>query len=215
MAISQYMQIDRPIAYDVAVKYLQQSDPILGQAIAQIGVCRLNEVVQQGDLFSALSKAIISQQISTKAAAAIYSRFLLLYPLKPPTAEDILETPDEMLRQAGLSRPKIVYIKDLAQKVVDALPNIVELAAMDDEEIVQTLMQVKGIGRWTVEMLLIFRLQRLDILPVDDLGIRASIRKIYSLPELPNRQKIISLGQKWQPYRSIASWYLWQSLTLN
>lgn len=210
------MQIDQQaIAYDDAVKFLQQADPVLGQAIERIGCCRLDEVAQQGDLFSALSRAIIHQQISTKAAAAIYKRFLLLYPHQPfPTAQDILDTPDEILRQAGLSRPKVAYLKDLAQKVVDGLPTLAELDTMDDEAIVQTLTQVKGIGRWTVQMLLIFRLQRQDVLPVDDLGVRAGIRKIYSLQELPNRQIVTSLGEKWQPYRSVASWYLWRSLEL-
>jgi len=210
------MPIDQPIAYDDAVKFLQQADPVLGQAIERIGSCRLNQAAQQGDLFSVLSRAIIHQQISTKAAAAIYNRFLLLYAHQPfPTAQDILNTPDEILRQAGLSRPKVTYLKDLAQKVIDGLPTLVELDTMDDEAIVQTLTQVKGIGRWTVQMLLIFRLQRQDVLPVDDLGIRAGIRKIYGLQELPNRQTTASLGQKWQPYRSIASWYLWRSLEIN
>ncbi|KJH71003.1 DNA-3-methyladenine glycosylase family protein [Aliterella atlantica] len=202
--------------YEEAVKFLQQSDPILGQVIDQIGRCRLDEVIQQGDLFAALSRAIIHQQISTKAAGAIYRRFLLLYPHQPsPTALDILDTPDELLLKAGLSRPKVTYLKDLAQKVIDGLPTLLELETMDDEAIVQTLTQVKGIGRWTVQMLLIFRLQRQDVLPVDDLGVRAAIRKIYSLPELPNRQTIVNLGQNWQPYRSIASWYLWRSLELK
>lgn len=209
------MQIDKPLAYDDAVKFLGQSDPILGQAIARIGRCRLNEIAQQGDLFSALSRAIIHQQISTKAAAAIYQRFLLLYPHQIPTAQDVFDTPDEMLRQAGLSRPKVIYIKDLAGKILNGLPTIVELETMDDEAIVQTLTQVKGIGRWTVQMLLIFRLQRLDVLPVDDLGIRAGIRKIYGLQELPTQKIAVSLGQKWQPYRSVASWYLWRSLEIN
>lgn len=209
------MQIDRQaIAYDDAVNFLQQADPVLGQAIERIGLCRLDEAAQQGDLFSALSRAIIHQQISTKAAAAIYNRFLLLYPHQPPTAQDILYTPDEILRQAGLSRPKVAYLKDLAQKVVDGLPTLVELETIDDEAIVQILTQVKGIGRWTVQMLLIFRLQRQDVLPVDDLGVRAGIRKIYGLPELPHRQLVASLGQKWQPYRSVAAWYLWRSLEL-
>lgn len=210
------MRIDKQaIAYDDAVNFLRQADPVLGQAIERIGCCRLDEAAQQGNLFSALSRAIIHQQISTKAAAAIYNRFLLLYPHQPfPTAQDILNTPDEILRQAGLSRPKVAYLKDLAQKVIDGLPTLVELEIMDDEAIVQALTQVKGIGRWTVQMLLIFRLQRQDVLPVDDLGVRAGIRKIYGLQELPTRQTTASLGEKWQPYRSVASWYLWRSLEL-
>jgi DNA-3-methyladenine glycosylase II len=107
-----------------------------------------------------------------------------------------------------------IYLKDLAQNILDGLPTIVELEAMDDETIIHTLIQVKGVGRWTAQMLLIFRLNRQNVLPVDDLGIRASIRRVYSLNELPNKQTILRLGQRWQPYCTVASWYLWRSLEL-
>jgi DNA-3-methyladenine glycosylase II len=202
--------------YSTAVNFLQQSDPVLAQVIAQVGPCQLDKVQQEGDLFSSLARAIIHQQLSTKAATAIHQRFLQLYPDKPfPIATDILDTPEAMLRQVGISQPKCRYLKDLAQKVLAGLPTIEDLEQLDDESIITALTQVKGIGRWTVQMLLIFRLQRHDVLPVDDLGVRAGIRKVYLLKELPNKQQILSLGQKWQPYRSIASWYLWQSLTLS
>lgn len=198
-----------------AVKFLQQSDPVLAQVIAQVGPCQLDKVQQDGDLFSSLARAIIHQQLSTKAAAAIHQRFLQLYPDRPfPLATDILDTPEVMLRRVGISQPKCRYLKDLAQKVLEGLPTLEELEKMDDESIITTLTQVKGIGCWTVQMLLIFRLQRPDVLPIDDLGVRAGIRKVYILNELPDKQQVLSLGQKWQPYRSIASWYLWQSLTL-
>jgi len=204
------------MTYSTAVKFLQQSDPVLAQVIAQVGPCQLDKVQQEGDLFSSLARAIIHQQLSTKAATAIHQRFIQLYPDKPfPIAADILDTPEAMLRQVGISQPKCRYLKDLAQKVLAGLPTIEDLEQLDDESIITALTQVKGIGRWTVQMLLIFRLQRHDVLPVDDLGVRAGIRKVYLLNELPNKQQILSLGQKWQPYRSIASWYLWQSLTLS
>lgn len=203
------------MTYSTAVKFLQQSDPVLAQVIAQIGSCQLDKLQQDGDLFSSLARAIIHQQLSTKAAAAIHQRFLQLYPDTFSLATDILNTPEVTLRQVGISQPKCRYLKDLAQKVLAGLPTLEELEQMDDESIIITLTQVKGIGCWTVQMLLIFRLQRLDILPVDDLGVRAGIRKVYVLKELPNKQQILSLGQKWQPYRSVASWYLWQSLTLS
>lgn len=203
------------MTYSTAVNFLQQSDPVLAQVIAQVGPCLLDKVQQEGDLFSSLARAIIHQQLSTKAAATIHQRFLQLYPDKPfPQATDILETPEVMLRSVGISQPKSRYLKDLAQKVLEGLPTLEDLEKMDDESIINILTQVKGIGRWTVQMLLIFRLHRLDVLPTDDLGIRAGIRKVYSLDTLPDRQTISSLGQKWQPYRSVASWYLWRSLTL-
>lgn len=201
------------MSYDAAINFLKQSDQVLAQLIEQIGSCQLSSSQQNGDLFSSLSRAILHQQLSTKAAGTIHRRFLQLYPEKPfPTALDILNTPEEMLRNAGISRPKIIYLKDLATKVLSGLPTLEELEGMDDESIILTLMQVKGIGRWTVQMLLIFRMNRFDVLPVDDLGIRAGIRKVYVLDELPSKQTVESLGQRWKPYRTIASWYLWRSL---
>ncbi len=204
------------MSYQAAINFLQHSDQVLGQLIEQIGPCQLDSSQQNGDLFSSLSRAILSQQLSTKAAAAIHRRFLQLYPEKPfPLALDILNTPEEVLRNVGVSRPKISYLKDLATKVLSGLPTLEELEVMDDESIILTLTQVKGIGRWTVQMLLIFRMNRADVLPVDDLGIRAGIRKAYVLDELPSKQTVERLGQKWKPYRTIASWYLWRSLELQ
>jgi len=115
----------------------------------------------------------------------------------------------------GISRPKISYIKDLAHHASDGLPTLEELEVMDDESIIKTLTRIKGVGRWTVQMLLIFRLNRWDVLPVDDLGVRAGIRKLYNLEALPDRKTTERFGQKWKPYCSIASWYLWRSLELK
>ena len=201
------------MSYCAAIEFLKQSDPVLGQLIEQIGACQLSSSQQTGDLFFSLSRAIVYQQLSTKAAAAIHGRFLQLYP-EPrfPSALEILNTPEETLRSVGISRPKIGYLKDLAAKVLSSLPTLEELAVMDDESIIQILTQVKGIGRWSVQMLLIFRLNRFDVLPVDDLGVRAGIKKVYGLAELPSKQLILSLGQKWKPYCTIASWYMWRSL---
>lgn len=202
--------------YSVVIAALKQSDPILALLIDRVGSCELDQVQQKGDLLFSLSRSIIYQQLSTKAAAAIYRRFLQLYPEKPnPSALDILNTPDEVLRSAGISRSKVLYLKALAQKVLDGLPTLAELEVMDDESIIQTLIQVKGIGRWTVQMLLIFRLHRWDVLPVDDLGIRAGIRRIYNLTDLPDKKTVESLGQRWKPYCTIASWYLWRSLEIE
>ena len=117
-----------------------------------------------------------------------------------------------MLRNVGISRQKVGYLKDLASKVLSGLPTLEELEVMDDESIIKILTQVKGIGRWSVQMLLIFRMNRCDVLPVDDLGVRAGIRKLYNLDELPDPKTIERLGQRWKPYCTIASWYIWRSL---
>jgi DNA-3-methyladenine glycosylase II len=202
--------------YSIALSALKQSDPILARVIEQIGPCKLNQQQQSEDLLSALCESILYQQLSGKAAATIHRRFLQLYPDQPyPSAEDILSTPDELLRGAGISRSKTIYLKDLAQKVLDGLPTLTELRAMEDEVIIQTLTPVKGIGRWTVQMLLIFHMQRWDVLPVDDLGIRAGIRRVYNLPELPSKKNVETIALPWKPFRTIASWYLWRSLDVK
>jgi len=199
------------INYSPSINFLKRSDPVLGQLIERIGPCQLDQVQQAGDLLASLSRAIIFQQLSTKAATSIYHRFLGLYP-DAPTAADILQTPADTLRSAGISRPKIAYLRNLAEKTLEGLPSLEVLAAWDDEAIIQALTQIKGIGRWSVQMLLIFRLHRWDVLPVEDLGVRAGIRKIYGLEGLPDKKMVEKLGQKWQPYSTIASWYLWRSL---
>ncbi|MBW4547034.1 MAG: DNA-3-methyladenine glycosylase [Symplocastrum torsivum CPER-KK1] len=202
--------------YSVAIAFLLHSDPVLAKVIEEVGPCQLLQSQPEGDLFFCLSRSILHQQLSTKAAGTIHSRFLQLYPDSEfPTALDILNTPDEDLRRVGISRPKISYLKDLARHVIEDLPTLEELDVMDDESIITTLTRVKGIGRWTVQMLLIFRLKRWDILPVDDLGIRAGIRKVYGLETLPDRKTTESFGQRWKPYCSIASWYLWRSLEMK
>ncbi|MFB2918429.1 DNA-3-methyladenine glycosylase family protein [Aerosakkonema funiforme] len=208
-------QSELKIDYSLALATLKESDPILANLIDRVGVCELDRVQFRGDLLFSLSRSIVYQQLSIKAAATIFRRFEQLYPDRPfPSALDVLNTPDEVLRQIGISRPKISYLKDLAQKIQDGLPTLAQLSECDDETIVQTLMPIKGIGRWTVEMLLIFRLHRWDILPVDDLGIRAGIRRIYNLSELPDKKTVDRVGQRWKPYRTIASWYLWRSADL-
>lgn len=199
--------------YAIAVSKLKDADSILAAVIDRVGDCTLDQTQQPGDLLDSLSRSIISQQLSVKAASAIYRRFLALYS-GMPTAEAILDTPDEDLRGVGLSRAKVLYMRDLSENVLNGLPTLAQLETIDDEAIIQTLTQVKGIGRWTVQMMLIFRLHRWDVLPVDDLGIRAGIRRAYQLENLPDKKAIEQLGKAWQPYRTIASWYLWRSLEL-
>jgi DNA-3-methyladenine glycosylase II len=202
------------IDYSDAIATLTAADPTLASVIDQVGNCRLDQVQMQGDLLSALCRSIIFQQLSTKAAQTIHQRFLEHYSSKL-TAPKILQTDDETLRAVGLSRQKIVYIKDLAQKVQSDLPNLKTLMEWDDEAIIAALTQVKGIGKWTVQMLLIFRLHRWDVLPVDDLGIRTAVQRLYGFTELPKQKQVEQLGEPWKPYRAIASWYLWRSLDQN
>ena len=199
--------------YSIAIDYLKHSDPVLGKLIEEVGPCQLNQNQPTGDLFFCLSRSILHQQLSTKAAGTIHSRFLQLYPdTEFPTPMDVLNTPEEVLRRVGISGSKISYIKNLAQQVLEGLPTLEQLAVMDDESIIKTLIPLKGIGRWTVQMLLIFRLDRWDVLPVDDLGVRAGIRRLYGLEALPDKKTVEGFGQRWKPYCSIASWYLWRSL---
>jgi DNA-3-methyladenine glycosylase II len=199
--------------YSVAIAALKQSDPRLAEVIEHVGTCTLAQDQRTHDLLFSLAESILHQQLSSKAAATIHRRFLELYPGKAaPSAEDILNTTDEQLRSVGISRPKITYLKDLAQKVSEGLPTLAELELMDDQAIIQTLLPIRGIGRWTVQMLLIFRLHRWDVLPVDDLGIRSSMRRVYALAELPDKKTMEALALPWQPYRTIACWYLWRHL---
>ncbi len=209
MATQDFVHFD----YKTATDALKQADAVLATVIDQVGDCTLIQEQQTGDIFLSLCESIIYQQISGKAAASIYRRFLELYPERSfPTAEAILNTEDNVLRNAGLSRAKVIYLKDLAQKVLAGLPTLDELKEMDDETVIQHLTQVKGIGRWTAQMLLIFRLHRWDVLPADDLGIRAAVRRAYRLVDLPNKKVVEQMGQKWKPYCTIATWYLWRSL---
>ncbi|GAB4228724.1 MAG: DNA-3-methyladenine glycosylase [Elainellaceae cyanobacterium] len=211
-----YAQIDAQqdnMDYTIALNTLKQADPALATLIDRVGVCRLDQQQLTGDVLYALTRAIVYQQLSGKAAATIHQRFLQLYPHTPaPTAIEILNTPDEALRGVGLSRSKALYIKDLAEKVLNGLPSLAELETMEDEAIIETLIQVKGVGRWTAQMLLIFRLHRWNVLPINDLGVQVGIRKLYDLEETPAPKAVTTYGELWQPYRTIASWYLWRSL---
>jgi DNA-3-methyladenine glycosylase II len=196
----------------IALEHLHQSDPVLGNLIEQIGACNLGRQPTEDTLLSALVKSVIYQRISIKAANTVYARFLGLYtPVLFPSAAEILATPDSTLQSIGLPWMKVAYLKDLAQKVLVDLPDLVALETMEDEAIIQSLTRIKGIGRWSVQMLLMFQLRRLDVLPVDDLGIRAAMRDLYRLDALPKRIATERLALPWQPYRTIACWYLWQS----
>ncbi len=197
-----------------ALRRLSQADPALGSLIRQIGPCRLGRAGRNNH-FAALVEAIIYQQLAGKAAAVIFSRFRALYSSRRfPTPEKLDRTPEKQLRSAGLSPQKISYLKDLSRRLLDGSLKLRNLSPMDmdDEEIIAHLTQVKGIGRWTAEMFLIFCLGRLDVLPVGDLGIRKAVQKAYRLRALPSPERLEQMGRRWQPYRSVASWYLWASV---
>jgi len=164
--------------------------------------------------FDALAESIAYQQLSGKAAATIFGRVRALYPRrKYLDPKKILATPDESFRAAGLSRTKIAAVKDLAAKTIDGtVPSARAIARMSDEEIILRLTEVRGIGRWTVEMLLLFDLGRPDVWPVDDYGVRKGFAKIFGRRKLPTPKQLMKLGEKWRPYRSVAAWYFWRAL---
>jgi DNA-3-methyladenine glycosylase II len=197
----------------VATAHLKQFDPHLGALIDRVGPCGLPPANLEGSLLQALGRSIFYQQLSGKAAATILGRFVALYGVFPE-AQQILATPDEALRAVGVSGQKVRYLKDLALRVEQGLPSLVELAQLEDEEIIRLLTQVKGVGRWTVEMLLMFRLGRLDVWPVDDLGVKSGVKRVYGQAALPSRQELAVLGLPWKPYRSVCAWYFWQSVDL-
>jgi DNA-3-methyladenine glycosylase II len=194
-----------------ALRHLSESDPVLARVIRRVGPCRL-EPRRSGTHFEALARAIVYQQLSGKAAGTIHARVLSLYPRRRLRPAALLATDDVALRAAGLSRQKIGYMRDLAAKV-DA--NEVPLARLDrfaDDEIIERLTRVKGIGRWTVQMFLMFRLGRPDVLPELDLGVQNAIHRAYGLARRPTPTEVLAIGQSWRPWASVASWYLWRSL---
>ena len=190
-----------------AITFLRQ-DQALAPVIDMIGEYKLKK---KNHHFSVLVESIISKQLATSAADAIFKRFKGIYP-KFPTASEILATRKSKLRQVGLSGMKIEYLKNLSKHVNEGKLNMRSLSKMSDEDVISQLTQVKGIGRWTAEMFLIFSLGRQDIFPVGDLALRKGVQILFSLPEIPKQIEAEKLGQRWKPYRTIATWYLWKSL---
>jgi 3-methyladenine DNA glycosylase/8-oxoguanine DNA glycosylase len=190
---------------------------VLARHIAKIGPFRLMLKATEGT-FAALAESIVYQQLSGKAAATIFGRVRALYPKGRLDPMRVLATSDEALRGAGLSRAKLESLRDLALRTsTGAIPTLAELAAMDDEAIVERLTAVRGIGRWTVEMLLIFRLGRPDVLPLADYGIKKGFAQVFTrrraeAPALPTPVELARRGERWRPFRSVASWYLWRAL---
>jgi 3-methyladenine DNA glycosylase/8-oxoguanine DNA glycosylase len=197
--------------YRHSVRYLKRVDPVLAQVIEAVGPCRL-QLRTEGTHFQALTRSIVFQQLSGKAAGTILSRFNDLYPDRAATPEAVLATQDEVLRSVGLSRQKIGYLRDLAAKVVSGELPLDEVETMDDDDLIAHLVQVKGIGRWTAQMFLMFRLGRTNVLPELDLGIQNAIRRAYRKRKRPSPKDVKKIGAKWSPHSTVACWYLWRSL---
>lgn len=190
--------------HSAAIVHLSAADPVLADLIAQIGQCDLRPT---GHSFATLADAIVAQQISVKAAAAIMGRFVAALGELTPGA--VLAAGDETLRAAGLSGQKARYLRDLAGHAVAG--DLERLPALDDEEAIAVLTAIRGVGRWTAEIYLLFALGRPDVLPADDLGLRYAARQLYALAEPPTAAALRILGEPWRPYRSIAAWYLWRA----
>lgn len=197
--------------YARARRLLLRRDPILAALIRKHGACGL-AAAQRADHFSALVRAIVFQQLSTKAASTIYARLAALMPDAHPRAEPLAALSDAQLREAGISRQKAAYLRDLCEKVAAGALDLQTIHGLPDEEVIAALTQVKGIGRWSAEMFLMFRLHRPDVLPVGDMGIINAIRRAYGLRKAPTPDRIRKIGEAWKPYRSVACWYLWRSL---
>ena len=191
-----------------AVKFLKK-DPRLAKIIMQVGGYNVKITKNR---YQSLVEAIISQQLSGFAANSIIKKFKKLSKSKFPKPSDVTKTSDSKLHTTGLSKMKIVYIKELSKKIESKKLNMRKISTKSDEQVIEVLTDVKGIGRWTAEMFLIFSLGRLDVLPVGDLGLKKGIQSMYSLKDLPKKEQIEQLAESWKPYRTVATWYLWKSL---
>jgi DNA-3-methyladenine glycosylase II len=203
--------MDLQQTYQQAEEHLSKHDPKLAVVIAKYGPCTIQP---HSNYYQDLVESIIGKQLSVKAAASIRERFKALFDGQLPTPEQILTKDVETLRGVGFSRPKANYVRDLAQHVVDGKVKFDHLPKLSNQQIIEELTDVKGIGEWTVHMFLMFCMGRLDILPVGDLGIRNGIMKLYDLDHAPTPQEVkdIAKANGWAPYESIASWYIWKSL---
>lgn len=187
------------------------ADPVMASLIERIGACSLRP---RRDHFATLCESIISQQLSPVAAATIYRRFARLYPGHRPTPPLVSDTSVARLRASGLSPQKAAYIKDLARGFAGGTIRARRFAQQDNDAIIAALASIRGIGRWTAEMFLIFALNRLDVLPVDDLGVQKAVKRWYALKRLPGPDKLRAVARPWAPYESLACWYLWRSAGL-
>jgi len=194
-----------------AVNHLKNCDPVLRAIIERVGPCRMEYSVPE---FSSLAEAIVYQQLNGKAAVTIFRRFSDLAG-DPLTPEGILKLSDQQLRGVGLSKQKSSYLKDLAAKTASGLLNFTDLHELSDEEVIKHLTQVKGIGIWTAHMFLIFSLRRPNVLPTGDYGVQVAVKKHYRKRKLPKPNDMEKIARVWEPYRSVACWYMWRSLDIK
>jgi DNA-3-methyladenine glycosylase II len=200
---------------NAAARHLRRVDPHLGRVIQKVGDCPL--VPRRGVLpWQALTRSVAFQQLNGTAAETIFRRFLALFPeTKFPTPEQVVAAPETKLREAGLSRAKTAAIKDIAAKTVAGIvPDRRTIARWSDAEVVERLTVIRGVGPWTVEMLLMFTLGRPDVLPATDYGVRNGFALVYGRKELPAPREVLEHGERWRPYRSAAAWYLWRAVDL-
>ncbi len=194
-----------------AINHLKKSDPVLRAIIERIGPCRMEFGPPE---FHSLAESILYQQLNGKAAATIFERFVALAG-DPPTPEGILKLTDEQLRSVGLSKQKSAYLKDLSEKTKAGLLDFSRLGDLPDEEVIEHLTQVKGIGVWTAQMFLMFTLKRPDVLPTGDYGVQAAVKRHYKKRKMPKPKDMEKIARAWSPYRSMACWYLWRSLDIK
>jgi len=194
-----------------AINHLKHSDPVLSAIIERVGACRM----EYGEpAFSSLAEAIVYQQLNGKAAVTIFNRFAALAG-QPLTPAGILKLSDEQMRSVGLSKQKSAYLKDLAAKTAAGLLDFSKLPKLSDEEVIDHLTQVKGIGIWTAHMFLIFALRRPNVLPTGDYGVQMAVKKYYKKRKLPKPKDMEKIARAWEPYRSVACWYMWRSLDIK
>ena len=197
-----------------ALEELRGSDPVMRRLVDEHGPLD-EEQRRRGrplEPYGALVRSIVGQQLSTKAARTIYERLTDLFDGRTPSPAELLAADPEEVRSAGLSRPKVAYLRSLAEHVESGELELARLSELPDEEVSEQLTAVKGLGQWTADMFLIFHLGRPDVLPVGDLGVRRAVERAYELPELPDAARLTEIGEPWRPHRSLASLYLWRSL---
>jgi DNA-3-methyladenine glycosylase II len=194
-----------------AVNHLKKSDPVLRAIIERVGPCRMEFGVPE---FCSLAEAIVYQQLNGKAAVTIFQRFAAIAG-DPLTPDGILKLSDQQLRSVGLSKQKSAYLKDLAAKTASGLLDFARLPELTDEDVIQHLIQVKGVGVWTAHMFLMFSLRRPNVLPTGDYGVQVAIRKHYKKRKLPKPKEMEKIAKAWEPYRSVACWYMWRSLDIK
>jgi DNA-3-methyladenine glycosylase II len=198
-----------------ALKHLAAVDPVMRDLIRRIGPCGLKPETRRSP-FQSLVQAVAHQQLNGTAAGTILSRFKQLFPGRRfPFAQDVAAVTDDQIRACGFSRAKIAAIRDIATKTLDGtIPTSRQIAKLSDDEIITRLTEARGVGRWTVEMLLIFQLGREDVLPVDDFGVRSGFRIAYKKRAMPKARALLAFGEKWRPHRTTAAWYLWRAVDL-